>query len=384
VKKSVIFSLLDTPAYGGAEEYLLTALECLRQDGHPIVVATNNREVRDTIPDAFSVLPLPYRLDAIGNWKGLIKYFLALPGALVWIWRTIRRLQREYEEVTCLFPGFSDRLSFSPLVKRLGCTLIWLEYGPLEPTFKRTHGFPKLLYAIARPYVDRVITISQHTKKSLIETGKINPNKIDLLYPGIKEVNPAHYRKQESRLRSKYKLGERNIVITIARLAHEKEIDFLIHAWVAVVKKKKNIVLIIVGNGPMRHELEELVRVLRIEKSVVFTGFIDSEEKRCLLSISSVFVFPSSWELEGFGMTTAEAMMMGVPVVTSGAGPQAEIVENGKTGVYIEPHTQQGLAKTIQKVLNTPTSSLGKKGRMRALKLFSISQMKHTLQKFSL
>lgn len=357
---SIIFSLLDTPAYGGAEEYLLTVLFHASTRGHRVVLATNNVQVKEKAIGKIDVIDLPYRLDAIGNWKGLIKYFLALPGALFWILYTIRKFQI----TICLFPGFTDRLSFSPLVKALGCRLLWLEYGPLEPTFKRNYRFPKLLYALGRPFPDRVITISEWTKQSLITVGKIPANKIQVIYPGV----------QRQEIRDKRQKKKPMVVVTVARLAKEKEIDLLLQAWKKVDRKNRQ--LLVIGDGPERAALEAQAQQLGIAKSITFTGFISTKEKEQLLLQADLFVFPSAWNLEGFGMTTLEAMSYGIPVITSGSGPQREIVEDEMSGWYFSPHTVHALAQKIETVLrSSKRARIGEVGRSWVRDHFSSAKM---------
>src|SRR5579859_3630095 len=150
----VIFSLLDTPAFGGAEQYMFSQLSFLSKHGYSVVLATNNEAVKKEILSRlsvgeqrnFQVITAPYRLDAIGNWKGLLKYFLAAPVGITWCVWILFSLKKRFGNVVCLFPGWSDRVTFSPFVKLLRVPLIWIEIGPLKPVFQRNWGFPKLLY----------------------------------------------------------------------------------------------------------------------------------------------------------------------------------------------------------------------------------------------
>jgi glycosyltransferase involved in cell wall biosynthesis len=362
-----IFSLLDTPAYGGAEEYLLQVLFHLQAQGNRVVLATNNASVKKRAGSTLEIIHLPYRLDAIGNWKGLIKYFIALPGALVWLVTTLKTLASSLyplHPVVCIFPGYTDRLSFSPFVKILGCRLIWLEYGPLEPTFVRNFGFPRLLYAIGRPFPDVVVTISEWTKRSLMALGKIPQEKIIVIYPGV--VIPPR--------RDPNKKNSTLTVSTVARLASEKEIDVLLRAWAKIDRSDKK--LQIIGDGPERDALEQLAKDLGIRDIVTFTGFVSEVEKRRLLSHSDLFVFPSAWPLEGFGMTTIEAMALGIPVVSSGFGPQAEIVKDGKTGWVFKPHDADDLARVITMALRSSQRLvMGARGKEQVSIKFNTKQM---------
>src|SRR5579859_5266647 len=131
----VIFSLLDTPAFGGAEQYMFSHLYFLSTHGYEVVLATNNAAVKKEVlarlsvgeQKKFQVITAPYRLDAIGNWKGLLKYFFAAPIGIVWFVWTLFSLKKRFGNVICLFPGWSDRVTFSPFVKLLRVPLIWIE-----------------------------------------------------------------------------------------------------------------------------------------------------------------------------------------------------------------------------------------------------------------
>ncbi len=365
--KKVVFSLLDTPAFGGAEQYLYTALSFLAESGYAIVLATNNKDVQGEMEKRvktdklteFKIINLPYRLDAIGNWKGLVKYFIGLPQATFWFILALIKL-RKNGDVICFFPGFTDRLSFSPIVHMFHVPLIWLEYGPLEPTFARNHGFPKLLYFMVKNLPDRIITISQHTKKSLIQAGRIDRHTISIVYPGVKTYSTAQLhslRKQGRNLLHSIGRKDFRVVVTVARLAQEKEIDLLLQAWKLYIQSSKSkCLLLIIGDGPEKEKLVQLACSLGVEKSVYFTGFISTIEKEKWLSCANLFIFPSQWELEGFGMTIVEAIALGVPVISSGSGPQKEIVIEGVNGLIFRPHTADALALKITEFFSQTTT----------------------------
>lgn len=362
----IIVTFLDTPAYGGAETYIHRVHQLLADKDTLCILATNNREVVKKTPVGISVVSLPYRLDAIGNIRGLIKFFFALPGSMFWCYRWMHQLRSDYPkaQICCLFVGFSDRLVFSWLVKRFGCRLLWLEYGPLEPTFARNFGFPKLLYAFGRPWVDRIVTISDWTVRSLLTTGKIKAKLLTRIYPGVQIPN------QQARQNRHVKK-----VLAIARLAHEKEIDLLLRAW-ARSSLRHSAQLLVVGDGPAREELTQLARSLGIASSVVFTGFIEEKQKLYYLRNADLFVFPSAWSLEGFGMTTIEALAYGVPVISSGDGPQQEIIRHKENGWIFRPHTVEALAAVLDAVATDPDRhKVANAGHLDALEHFSIEQM---------
>lgn len=365
MKNKVIFSLLDSPAYGGAEQYLFSHLRYLNKNGFDILLATNNDRVKEQInfglspldKATFLVINAPYRLDAIGNIKGLIKYFISLPKALIWTYFTIKRLKREYEYVVCLWPGFSDRLSFSQIAKFQKCIIIWIEIGPLGPTFKKTFGFPKLLYIYSQRFASFVITTSLFSKKSILKNSKFKGKDIEVIYPGVKHFSNS----QISKFKSTRKSEEKNIVI-VARLAKENEISMAIKGFslFLIDNPQSKYFLLIVGEGPEKKEFQELAAKLNPENRIDFTGFVTEEEKNKLIATSSFLIFPRAWELDGFGITTIEALSLGIPVLTSDFGPQIEIVTDGVEGFRYKPHSATDLALKIEMMVKLSTEAKNK------------------------
>lgn len=363
--KNVIFSLLDSPAFGGAEKYIFLNLKFLNKNGYEIVLATNNEKVKNefltrlTLKEqkTFKIVNAPYRLDAIGNLKGLIKYFLSIPKALVWCFFTIKNLKKSYKNVICLWPGFSDRLSFSFIAYFLNCNLIWIEFGPLTPVFKKNFGFPKVMYNLASYFPGVLITISNFTKNDIIRNSKFKSKDIKIIYPGIKIFTKEKIKKFKIRFsiwQKREKLENRKIICLMGRLAIESEIDLVLIAFSRVIKelRNQNIMLLIIGDGPDKKKYEDLSKNLKIESFIKFVGFVSEEEKNVLLSGCDFFIFPRAWELEGFGMTTIEAMSLGLPVLVPDFGPQREIVTDDKAGFKYSPHNSIDLSLKIIKMLN--------------------------------
>ena len=119
--KISIFSILDSPALGGAEQYLLSNLEFLSQQGFNITLATYNQKIKAEYQKKFNLINLPYRLDLIGDIKGLIKFFIQAPLAILWLIKVLLKLKNKYQQVIIYTPGFTERLVFSPFL--LSCLL---------------------------------------------------------------------------------------------------------------------------------------------------------------------------------------------------------------------------------------------------------------------
>ena len=364
---NVIFSLLDSPAFGGAEQYLFSNLKFLNNHGFEIVLATNNEQVKNELKsrlslkeqETFKIINAPYRLDAIGNLKGLVKYFFSLPKALIWCFFALKNLKKKHKKIICLWSGFSDRLSFSFIANLLNCDLIWIEFGPLSPVFKKNFGFPKYLYNFASNFPKYLITISKFTKIDILKHSEFKNQNIEIIYPGIKIFTKDEIKKLKLKFdawRKKEGLENKKIIGLVGRLASESEIDHVLMAFSIVIKNLEStdsqIELLIIGDGPDRKKYEDLAKKNKIDNLVKFVGFVSEDNKAILLSGCDFFIFPRAWELEGFGMTTIEAMSLGLPVLVPDFGPQIEIVTDNKEGFKYLPHDILDLSLKIIKMLN--------------------------------
>lgn len=115
------------------------------------------------------------------------------------------------------------------------------------------------------------------------------------------------------------------------------------------MRQKLEARLVILGEGPMRPELESLARDLGVENDIDLPGFVSNPFK--YMKRASVFVLSSLYE--GFGNVLAEAMFLGTPVVATNcpSGPE-EILEGGKWGRLVPPGDAQSLAEAIVQTLN--------------------------------
>ncbi|RJS75174.1 glycosyltransferase family 1 protein [Methanophagales archaeon] len=122
-------------------------------------------------------------------------------------------------------------------------------------------------------------------------------------------------------------------------------------------KGKKDVKLVIVGEGPMRKQLEKDANYLDISKNVVFTGYLDDYAVRSLLKAADVVVVPSLYE--PFGIVALEAMAAKTPVVVSDIGGLSELISDGE-GIKVTPNNSESLAACIVKILSEEDEDKGK------------------------
>ncbi|HMO38502.1 MAG TPA: N-acetyl-alpha-D-glucosaminyl L-malate synthase BshA [Saprospiraceae bacterium] len=139
--------------------------------------------------------------------------------------------------------------------------------------------------------------------------------------------------------------GER-ILLHISNFRKLKRVEDVIHVFKKVHEKLPSK-LILIGDGPERHNMEELCRKLELCHEVRFLGKQDAIEE--LLAIADLFVMPS--ESESFGLAALEAMACEVPVVSSNAGGLPEVNIHGETGLLSEVGDVEQMAKNALTIL---------------------------------
>jgi glycosyltransferase involved in cell wall biosynthesis len=152
-------------------------------------------------------------------------------------------------------------------------------------------------------------------------------------------------------LRSEKDWKDKTILISVGRLAPEKNWDTLLRAFASVHANHPDLHLVLIGDGPARQTLESLAAELGVTNQVTFTGAVPFEEIPRYLKAADLFTFASVTETQG--LVTIEAMAAGLPVVAVDGPGTRDIVEHGKQGLLTE-NDPDALAKSLQKLLSDP------------------------------
>jgi len=143
--------------------------------------------------------------------------------------------------------------------------------------------------------------------------------------------------------------GDDAVLISVGRLAKEKNWDTLIKAVTQVMKNRDRVRLVLIGDGDERSNLEKLARRLGIADRVEFTGSIPHDEVVANLKGADLFCFASITETQG--LVTMEAMASGLPVVAVDATGTSDVVEHGQDGLLTE-NDSHALAQAIERMLD--------------------------------
>lgn len=174
-------------------------------------------------------------------------------------------------------------------------------------------------------------------------------------------------------LRKKNGWQKDTVLISIGRLAPEKNWDTLLHAFARLLPEHPRLRLVLIGDGPGREDLEHLADELGVANRVTFVGALPFDEIPAYLKAADIFTFASVTETQG--LATIEAMAAGLPVVAVDASGTRDIVKHGKQGFLVD-NDADALAKGIRRLVADPE----KMGRFRenALKrasLFDINRL---------
>jgi 1,2-diacylglycerol 3-alpha-glucosyltransferase len=144
---------------------------------------------------------------------------------------------------------------------------------------------------------------------------------------------------------------QETIMISVGRLAPEKNWRTLIEATSMAIRNDIRLRLVIIGEGPERNNLEHFSQTLGIADQVKFLGEVAFSEIPALLKAADFFGFASTTETQG--LVTMEALAAGLPVVAVDASGTRDVVENNRQGFLVK-NDPQALANAISELLQTP------------------------------
>jgi glycosyltransferase involved in cell wall biosynthesis len=272
------------------------------------------------------------------------------------------------------FARLSGRVANSPHIL---CTLAMpVEGFNVNPLRKIAYRF---LDRLSSRYVERFIVVSDSLKRILTEGRGIAPQRVVRIYNGI-ELNQYHPDLKKTSLRSNWGIGPTAPLIgAIGRMAWQKGFEFLIRAMPNVISASPETRLLLVGDGPLRMELETLAKQLNVYDKIIFTGF--RADVNQILSTIDILAVPSV--LEGFPMITLEGMAMAKPIVATQIDGITEQLVQDKQAILVPPKNPDALADVLLKLIQDTefTSGLGMAARRKVEADFSVERMVRETEK---
>jgi glycosyltransferase involved in cell wall biosynthesis len=218
------------------------------------------------------------------------------------------------------------------------------------------------LYREMENKLDRIITVSASFKAYLSQYVD-NDSKIAVIRNGF----------DEKRFRPIPHENEVPQLITVCRLVPAKGLDILLQACSELKARGSNFVLHMIGDGPIREELEKMAITLDIYEETIFYGYTLHPEE--FMPFFDIFVLPS--RAEAFGSVFAEAALCWLALVGTEVGGIAEQIQDGHNGLLVPPENPEALCNALEKLIIDPSYryELARAASDKAKKEYSLNRV---------
>lgn len=197
---------------------------------------------------------------------------------------------------------------------------------------------------------DYIITVSECSKRDIIKYLKVDENKIQVIYNGVDEVYKKILNHEMiDATKKKYNIDGKYLLY-LGTLEPRKNIETIIKAYNLFNKcNNENIKLVLAGKkGWLYDDIFKLIKEFRIEDKVIFTDYVDDDDKPALYQGAEIFLFPSLYE--GFGIPVVEAMASRTPVITSNSSSLPEVA--GDAAIITDPMDYEEISRSIERILD--------------------------------
>ena len=344
---------------GSLEDWIIALARLLRERGHQVTVFTRG-PVHKGFASAFQ--------ETGAEWRDIDD----LP------WGTLGtvRLLRRFDVVHLSFVSPLGRLALAAYLawpvrvllvdphSRRDADLLQPFEGMRPPPRNPGTLKTRIIGGLARRRLGSVAAISEYVRRHARRDLNLPDERVVTIYNGVDvtRFGPTPSSRPD---------GGVFTILTIAHLIPEKGVHFLVRAFARLNSESAR--LVVVGDGQDREKLHALSVELGISQRVEFCGLRDDAEQ--LLSDADIFVHPAVWG-EGFGLTIAEAMASGRPVVASRVGAIPELIEDGVSGLLVPPGNIEALCAAIERLIEDPElrRQLATRARKRVEERFSLDR----------
>lgn len=317
---------------GGAEKQVIALSEEMSQRGHKVeIIALKKRPVRLTPRD-----------------NNIIIHDLELDFSLISFLCSVRKL---FDAINKISPD----IIHSHMIHANILSRIYKAFHIKVPLICTAHNTVEggvlgmLLYRLTQKYCDFFSNVSNEAVDMFYKKKASSIGRLHCIYNGIDTNRFSFDFGVRCRLRSEFSFKEdKKVLLSVGRFNEQKDYPNLIKAFKMLKNTDKNDLyrLLIIGDGPLKSDIESLVESYQLSPYIQFLGLRDDVEK--IMCAADCFVLASAWE--GFGLVVAEAMACCLPVVATDSGGVSEVV--GKHWPLVAPSDSDALFIAIQEVLS--------------------------------
>ncbi|MBC7914786.1 MAG: glycosyltransferase family 4 protein, partial [Pyrinomonadaceae bacterium] len=280
-----------------------------------------------------------YVYTAKGNQQGLFlsdqitlrKPARILPAVL---WRSFSILSNLKKDRIALYHGLSNELPFGISSSKIPSVvtihdLIFLRFPEFYPFIDRKIYQFKFRYACRN--ANRIIAVSEQTKKDIITYFKIPADKIDVVYQGCNAIFKARASEElKNKVREKYALPQQYL-LQVGTIEQRKNLLLTVKSLKTV---PKNVKLVVIGKETeYATEVKEYIAHHHLNNRILFLKNVPVDDLPAIYQQAAIFIYPS--EFEGFGIPIIEALYSGVPVIAASGSCLEEA--GGPNTYYVHP-----------------------------------------------
>ena len=308
---------------GGADRFNLSLVSKLDKDKFDFTIITTapaTNELREKFEEYATVYDLTTFLE-MKDWFSFINYII------------------KKKNINLLFNSNSIfGYKILPLLKAINPDIPIVDYVHMEEWYWRNGGYSRDS-SILQNIIDKTFTCNENSKRVFVNHFNRKEREVQTIYIGVDEnkFNPENFDKKEVlkeidnnyRIERAIKSGKK-VISYICRIADQKRPYLFFEVIKKLAKKRKDFIVLVAGDGPMLDELKQKISKEKLKDFFVFLGVFNNTEK--IYKISDVTVNTSI--KEGLALTSYESLAMGVPVVSSNVGGQAELI-NHNVGIIV-------------------------------------------------
>lgn len=373
--KTNVLMIVPWMTTGGADKFNLDLVTRANKDKFNFIIINTNPNVNSWRQD-FEEQVVIYDLTTFLDQKNWLAF--------------INNLIRQYRINLILNTNSLTGYSMIPYLKSRYSHIPIVDYIHMEEWYNRCGGYSRDSSMVA-PCIDKTLVCNENSRKILINHFKRNEKDIKTVYIGVDEKVFNHDMYDKSEIRKQYGIDEndtRYILSYICRIDLQKRPMLFAEILRELKQKRDDFLCIIAGDGPMLEMLETKLNKYGLKDNVKFVGNIRETAK--LYKISDLTINCSI--KEGLALTSYESLSMGVPVVSSNVGGQAELI-NSEVGVVVpcmqdekdiqileyEKDEYMNYVEGIEKILNN-LDEYKSNCRKRILNGFTIDQMVENME----